>query len=72
MSQSSPTHLLEMLPFQISGERKNQSTYHGNRVSTFEIRSHLANLDKLWLDERGSLTAKVAFGMRTAVNICLL
>lgn len=48
MPQNSPMQLPEMLSFQVSGETKIQSPYHGKWVSTFEIQSHQANLDKFY------------------------
>lgn len=48
MPQNNPMHLPEMLSFQVSGERKIQPPYHGKLVSTFEIQSHQANLDKFY------------------------
>lgn len=65
MSQCSPMFLMETSPCQIAGETKIH--YHGNRGSAPEMQSHLANVDKLLLDERGR--SMVARSMRRAVNI---
>lgn len=48
MPQNSPMHLPDMLSFQVPGETKIQPPYHGKWVSTFEIQSHQANLDKFY------------------------